>query len=231
MLNVLINKYQFWTKEKSDIFHNHVTRKNQDGLYIWEKDNNGFFIYRNTGAHYCSNRGMVYILTSSRNPNDWNSHVLFYEHIKNNSLCRIDVPIEYQKVILNNKIFHYIVFERPNKEYGRDYHQDIFDNKVNDQYFLQFIEDSSHIIKELVVCNTLHDTKFPNLGLTIFKRNFDSKSHFWIDFKYWDSSYESFIAQTYNTLEEIIFYLQYNSIGKYNKEHILNTAREIWNME
>lgn len=229
MRDTLIKKYLNWSIEKTDQFHNFAIRGNLDGLYTWEKDPNGFYMCRNQGVIYCSNEGVVYILTIARNTEDWKSHLLLYEQIKNSS-CRIDIPVEYEEFYMDDVPLYYIVFERPNRQIGIDYHRDIFDGKVNDQYFLQYIEDASILIDELKTCNKKHNILFPELGVTVFKRVFDTKGCFWIDFKRWKNDYQFFIQRTYDTLEAVIFYLEHNNIGIYNKELILNTAKEKWKM-
>lgn len=230
MRDILIQKYLTWSLKTTDQFHNFAIRGNSDGLYTWEKDINGFYMIRNQGIIYCSADGIVYILTMARNTEDWKSHLLLYEQTKNSS-CRIDVPVEYEELYIGNMTMYYMIFERPNREIGIDYHCDVFDGKVNDQYFLQFIEDASVLINELKKCNQKYGTLFPELGVTIFKRVVDSKGCFWIDFKRWKNNYQSFIQRTYDTLNTVIFYLEYNNIGVYDKELILKIAKEKWNIE
>lgn len=227
MLVKLIAKYTTWTQEKSDSFHNHAIRGNLDGEYIWESDNNGFYIYRSAGCYYCSNEGIVYTLSQWTTTYDWESHLKLYDHLKTSN-CRIDVPLDYQELILDDRKFYYRVFKRPNKEYGKDYHLDIFDGKVNDQYFLRFIDDTNELLQELKILYYDKNVLLPKLGLTVFKRMFDSKGHFWIDFKYWEVNFNEFINITLKSLDTVIFYLEYNKLGVYNKELIIGTAKEKW---
>lgn len=226
MLDTLIKKYKSWSVDSANIFHNHIVRGNADGEYIWETAPNGFFIYRSAGCYFCSNEGIIYSLSCWTNKDDWVSHLRFYEQVKDTE-CRIDVPIEYTELVIDGIPFFYRVFHRPNKEYGRDYHIDIFENKVDTQYFLNFIDDASIVIDKLKKFNEA-GFNLPKLGITIFKRMFDSEGHFWIDFKYWELNFNEFIDITLKSLDTVIFYLEYNQLGVYNKELIIETAKEKW---
>ncbi len=224
MKNILIDKLKSWTIEKSDMFHSHIVRDDIEGKYIWEYDVNGIFLLRNNGCHYLSNDGKVFILTSAGTDEDFTNHVKLYNQITS---CRIDIPITQEIVYVNEIKFFYKEFRRPNNEFGRDYHLDIFDNLVDDQYLLEYIIDTKTILNEL----KLYGGLVPKVGMSPFKRLRDSEGIFFSDFKDWSITFEDYVKTSLNTLEIVMFYLNENKLTNLNTEMILQEAKTQWNIQ
>jgi hypothetical protein len=231
MKDQLIKKLLLWTPDLANKFHSYTTRDNIEGCYIWDRADNGVFLYRNTGVHFCSNAGKIYVLTSRGKETDWNSHLQLYNMLKESkSSCRIDIPIFQETVIINGVLYFYKEFSRPGNEYGRDYHLDILDNKVNDQYFSKYIDDAAILISNLKSLHIKSKQLMPNVGLSTFKRLTDSRGIFWIDFKAWDLPFNKFLEVSLTTLDVSIWYLEYNEIGKYNRSLLVKEAEQKWNL-
>jgi hypothetical protein len=229
MINKLIENLKKWNLNNANGFHGDLLVDNVVGRYIWEFDDNGFFIYRDIGSYYFSNDGKIYILTKWASMLDCEAHAIFYELTRNDDNCRIDIPIAYRSIIIDNANYVYKEFLRPNKEYGRDYHLDLFNGNVNNDYFRKFIDDSTILIRYLNKINKEFNIQMPEVGLTVFKRLVDSKGHFWIDFKRWNLDYTKFIDRSLEDLNNIIFYIESNNLGKFNREDLVKEAKEKWN--
>lgn len=230
MLEILLSKLDTWTQETSDQFHNNLLRSEIPGRYIWEFDNDGMFLYRDVGSYYFSNKGKVYILTKWSNYSDWDTHLLFFKMLEKNKICRIDIPIVHKQINFKNSKLFYKEFIRPNNEFGRDYHLDILDNKVDKEYFKKFINDASIIIGQLKQFSLEENKKLPEVGISLFKRMIDSKGVFWIDFKRWNQPVDNFINISLQNLNTAIFYLEYNNFGNFDRRSLLQEAEEKWNL-
>jgi hypothetical protein len=227
MIEQLLEKIKSWSQETADRFHNFTDRDAIEGRYVWESTNNGFFLYRDIGSYYFSNDGKVYLLTKWSNENDWIMHTNFYKLIKDTS-CRIDIPVTHQIVKVDTDIFYYKEFVRPNYQYGRDYHIDIFNGIVDQKYFEKFIEDAYEIIYYLNQANIKQSIMLPEVGISVFKRMYDNIGHFWIDFKRWKLTPEEFIRVSINNLNTTIFYLEYNNLGTFERQKIIKMAEKKW---
>lgn len=224
MKTILIEKYKLWTSERCDNFHNNVIRDDIEGKYVWESDSNGVFLIRNSGCHYLTHDGKIYILTMVGNDSDFANHVKLYNQITS---CRIDIPIVCETFQMNSCRFFYKEFIRPNGEFGRDYHLDIFDNKVDDKYFLQYVIDSATIMAEL----RKFDGPLPKVGMSPFKRMHDSKGVFFSDFKDWSVDYDQYVKTSLQTLEIVTYYLNVNKLTNLNIPMLVQEAKLLWNLK
>jgi len=228
MKQILIDKLLSWSQEKADLFHGNIPRDSVEGKYYWEYDDRGVFLIRNLGVHYCSNDGKVYTITTIGNENDWKSHVRFYDIIKNTNV-RIDIPISFEQFKFDSTLYFYKEFNRPNNEYGRDYHLDLFDQKVDDSYFKDYIDDVRELLVHLKFAFNSLNINMPLTGITPFKRMRDSKGIFYIDFKNWSISYDLFVEKSIETLNSVIYYLESNNLGTFRRHEIISYSREKWN--
>lgn len=221
MLENLLNKFQTYTQEKCDKFHHYVTRDPIEGQTIWEIENNGYYIIRYNRCYFISNKGTAYILGPTTSHSDWNTHVKLYDLVSKTNECRIDIPVSY--TVVNDKLC-YKIYQRPNYEFGRDYHMDVFDGLVDDNYFLEYIDNvQSLIINMLNVSNTL-----PSIGITPMKRFKDSIGYFWTDFKRWTLPKNQFVDSAIDSINTCINYLEINNLGKFNKTYLIDTAKKKW---
>lgn len=222
---LLIEKIKSWTQESANQFHNNYNRRHKhDGQYLWEQVSDGMIIWRDIGAHYISNRGEVLKISLWYSNIDWDMHLQMHHYSLQTNKFRVEIPLESKIIIINNQEFLLTRVQRPNYELGHDFQLDLFNDKVNLDYFIQFINDSVHPISYMKTLNQLPEVRFP-----VSRRIFDSKGHFWADLKQWRIPYDQFIKMQLVDLEFVLGMLEKNF--KFNKNDsiiIKDYAETIW---
>jgi hypothetical protein len=229
MLDILIEKFDNWTLDARNKFHNNSVIGTGDSNYIWESDVNGFYIIRDIGAIYVNNSGEIHAFTMTGSVGEWQSHELFYKQTNSNPLCRFDIPISFTEIEHNGYIMFYKIYHRPNKQQGIDYHQHLLDEKVNNSYFLEYIDDASIMKEEFKRFHMNTGLLIPKLGASVIRRRYDAKGYFWADLKYWEANFSEYIETSLKTLNIVVDFLNYNKLANLDKDMLLDQAKEKWN--
>lgn len=228
MLDKLIKKFDDWSIEKRNSFHNNSVLGSLDSNYIWYTEDDGFYIIRDQGSIYVGNNGEVHSFTLNGSEQEWQSHILFYKQTSNNPLCRFDIPIKFQTLEHKDTEMFYKIYYRPNKQQGKDYHQYLFENKVDNEFVSQYIDDASILLSEFKKFTIDNNLSLPSLGASIVRRRYDERGHFWIDLKNWSISYDDYVQISIETLSNIIKFSNYNKLTNLDEEKIINKSREKW---
>jgi len=228
MKEYLLKLIKNWNQADADRFHSNCTRDGIEGRYIWHYDDTGITIYRDITAVHISMTGKVCKLTKEWKSNEWRAFSQLYNLSEDGKDFRTEIP-------LNNSItetgMFYCEVQRPNYEIGLDFQYDIFENNINEKYFIDYIDQTVVLFRNLKkVVTSIDEIGYPEVGIPFTKRLRDERGYFWSDFKKWNYSEKQFKERMLNDLSVSIFYLE-NNIGKLAyKEKIKNYAVESWSM-
>lgn len=221
MLDKLLEKYHSYTEEKCNNFHHNVPRDMGEGKTFWEIDTNGYYIIRHDRCYYLSNQGEAHLLAPKSNYLDWKKHIELYKIVCENKECRIDIPIS--NIMVNDKL-SYRIYQRPNHEFGVDYHVDVFDGIVDTDYFLEYIDQV-----QILIVNMLRvSDNLPMIGITPMKRFKDSLGYFWTDFKRWTLPKDQFVSSALDSINTTVNYLVYNKLSNLDHACIMDIAKKKW---
>ena len=120
MINELLSRLTNWNIcHANDYFkYDFSNADNRKGSYLWEQSTNGVFLWRDVAAHYFTNDGKVYKLTKKCRTETWENHNRFYDIVKSDPLCEIEIPIESKVIQHNNINLLYTIVQRPHYEVG-----------------------------------------------------------------------------------------------------------------
>lgn len=230
MLEELTNKVLHWSQDNADQFHNFLPRDIIEGRYIWEHTNNGIFFYRDVTSTFLRNDGIVFKISKWFSPHDWDMHLRLYD-LSESKKIRIDIPLEQKNFMLSNAEWSYMKIQRPNFELGIDNYLEIMSGNINNDYFLEYIDQVTMFSEVLRDLSSKYDTGCPEVGIPLSKRLKDSKGHFWFDFKRWNLNFNKFVSKNLNDIEVICVYIERNIPNiSINKEKIIKEATTQWNI-
>ena len=212
-----------WNQEKADAFHSNCTRDDTEGRYIWNYDENvfsrhkGVTIHRDVTAIHISLTGTVYKLTKQWQftEHDWPAFLQLHKLSQKSKDFRTEIPIENEIIMNpNDDDLFFSVVQRPCHQVGLDFQYDIFENNVDEKYFIEYIDQAVILFKNLkTVVDSIPNCGFPEVGIPPTKRLKDEEGYFWADFKKWNTSELGFRDRMKNDLNSMLFYLEYN-LGK-----------------
>lgn len=228
MKDYLVDLIKNWNQADADRFHSNCTRDNIEGRYIWNYDDTGITIYRDITAVHISTTGKICKLTKEWKSNEWRAFSQLYNLSEDSKDFRTEIPLN--NLITETGMF-YCEVQRPNYEIGLDFQYDIFENNINEKYFIDYIDQTVILFRNLKkVVTSVDEIGYPEVGIPFTKRLRDEKGYFWSDFKKWNYSENQFKERMLNDLSVSIFYLE-NNIGKLAyKEKIKDYAIESWSM-
>lgn len=192
-----------WTKKQADVFHdNKFQDAIEDNKYIWKKDINGIYLWKDILAIYFHKRGKIFKISKWNSKEDWQNHCSLYDKTKSESDFHIEIPLEFEEVTELN--MGYSVVQRPNFELGQSLFELIFHDGITNE----------HIINNIIDMKIFHD-KVASLGEKFPyppKQFLDKSGKFWGDIKYWKYSSEDFQKIYRLSLERFIpiFVRDYN---------------------
>lgn len=167
--------------------------------------------------------GKISRLGNRCNNNEWQMHCDLYETVSKHGIARMEIPIERKSVILDDLNLDYTLVERPNQQLGTGFFDDISSNILDDQYFLDYIDQVSIMLEYIIPLSKKHDLGLPTDLLGPYKRNKDDIGYFWIDFKRWNKSTEEFYEKKIRTL-----YLSLLTLGNLDYKTIMTVAEKKW---
>lgn len=230
MLEYLSNLIVNYNYENAKQFHNIPLPNNYDSKYIWSHNDNGYTIsHEYTSCYIDKSNGFVHKLSCLYSEDDFDKHKLLYRLTEKYDY-RIEIPRHSEFVLINNIRYLYTVVERPNNQVGIDYHLDIVNDKVNNDYFIEFIDSSVPLLKALFEVDRVFKTGLPSVFILPTKRLRDDKGYFYFDFKKWHHPKNKYITDNTNNLLYQINYCNNNGIKldtEYLKQYIENT----WTIE
>lgn len=190
MKKELIQKIQNWTQEKADKFHDYKFLDiGEDNRYIWEKTCSGVFLWKDINAFFFSNDGKVYKLSSWSDVVSWKYFLSVYENKPN--FIRMEIPICFERI--SNLEMGYSVVQRPGFQLGKPFFELHFENRVDTDLMIDFIENFRELHNYLKNLCTKYNIKFPIPPKILV----DSEGMFWSDFKYWKYSEKDFVEIFY----------------------------------
>lgn len=230
MLDYLSNLIVNYDYERAKQFHNIPLPYNYDSKYIWSHNDNGYTIsHEYTSCYIDKSNGFVYKLSCLYSEDDFDKHKLLYRLTEKYNY-RIEIPRHSEFILINNIRYLYTVVERPNNQVGIDYHLDIVNNRVNNDYFIEFIDSTVPLFKALFEVDRVFKSGLPSVFILPTKRLRDDKGYFYFDFKKWHHPKNKYITDNTNNLLYQINYCNNNGIKldtEYLKQHIENT----WTIE
>lgn len=227
MKEYLLNLIKNWTQTKADVFHSNCLRDDAEGRYIWFYDDTGTTIYRDITAVHIDNTGKCCKLTQVYNNHDWSAFTKLYEVSQDHSF-RVEIPLEY--TLIENK-YLYSEVQRPGYQIGLDFQYDLFENIVDEQYFISYIDQATVLGQNLKkVVKSISGCGYPMVGIPPTKRLRDQEGYFWSDFKKWSVNENDFKDRLINDLSVSLFYIE-NNFGKISyKDDIKKYAEQQWNL-
>ena len=222
IIDHMLYKYKTWNQKDADIFHNHTKREKIEGQYIWDINDDHVVLYRYAGVHMLFNDGRIYKLAGTFLPDDWDMHRRLYDEASDD--CRIEIPIQYK--IIDG--LHFTEVHRPNNEFGRDFHIDLFEGLVNDDYVYRFIDEATTLISKMKVISQRYSVGLPVVGISPSKRMTDSLGTFWMDFKLWNTGPDKYISISLTNLSIFMLYIEHNMNIRFDKEILIKYAEESW---
>lgn len=154
--------------------------------YIWEYDENGYTLTRNEQVVYIEKAtGKVYKLTTWWNNDSTNKLKLLEKICEDNQNARIEKLLHYEIIKFMEKDYYYLIFERPNKELGTYYLDDILLGKDLNLFFNDYINETYEILKNLNKIVTDLGDGLPSTQIVPNKLLRDSIGYFWMDIKHW----------------------------------------------
>jgi hypothetical protein len=197
MKNELIKKLQDWTQEKADDFHNHrFLDIGEDNKYIWEKTEDGFFLWKDINALFFSQDGKIYKLSSWSTDISWDYFVKTYDN-KPTSI-RMEIPLHYEKI--NDLNMGYSIVQRPGNQQGSSFIELIFENRITTDFIIELIENYMNLRDYFKILNQTYGVKFPFPP----KLFVDNDGFFWADFKYWKYKENDFVKFFFIGLERYL---------------------------
>jgi len=208
-------------------------KKNEDyefsvGKYSIDREIDGvFLIKRNKFVIFFHKDGIVYKLTEKWKDKDWSLHCHLYEKTINQNNFLIDIPISSTNIHRNHKIFNLSIVQRPGNSYGISFINDCINNQINNQYFLDYIDQTYIGIMHLNFIRKKYDSGVPIDIFDIYQRYQNHLGYFWVDFKEWDHPIENLIDKKIKTLYSVL-----NTVNNYelDKNLIMHKAESQWKL-
>jgi hypothetical protein len=224
----LVKLLKNWNQKDADSFHSHCERDSIEGRYLWFYDETGTTIYRDITAVHISNSGKCCKLTESNwKQDEWSAFLQLYELSQNEKSFRIEIPITSS---ITEDNFFYSEVQRPAYQIGLDFQYDLFEKNLNEDYFVQYIDQTVILFKNLKkVISSLDGIGFPMVGIPPTKRLRDKDGYFWSDFKKWNLNEQEFRDRMKNDLNVTFFYIE-NNLGALPYVQVIKKyAEEQWN--
>ena len=178
-----------------------------DGLFMIRK---GRFVI------FFGNDGKVCKISTRFYNHDWDMHCRIYDRILKYNDCRIEIPLNQQTILDNTNKLSYTEVQRPGLEFGSVFTDDIANNKLDNNYFLDYIDQAAIVIDHLKNISVNYNTGVPIELLVPYKRNQDKFGFFWTDFKEWSASIKEFKRRKIFTLYYILTSLNNTFLDKKN---------------
>lgn len=230
MLDYLSNLIENYNYESVKQFHNIPLPYSYDSKYVWGHSNTGYTLNNEyTSCYIDKATGFVYKLSCLYSNDDFDKHKLLYRLTEKYNY-RIEIPRHSETVTIKDKQYLYTVVQRPNNQIGIDYHLDIVNNRVNNDYFIEFIDSTVPLFKALFEVDNVFKTGLPSVFILPTKRLRDDVGYFYFDFKKWHHPKNKYMLDNSNNLLYQINYCNNNGIKldtEYLKQHIINT----WTIE
>ena len=224
----LVKLLKNWNQNDADLFHSHCERDDIEGRYLWFYDETGTTIYRDITAVHISNTGKCCKLTKLEwNMSEWDAFVKLYELSQTDKNLRIEIPIA-SSVTEDN--FFYSEVQRPAFQVGLDFQYDLFENNIDKEYFVEYIDQTVILFRNLKkVVSSIDGIGFPQVGIPPTKRLRDKEGYFWSDFKRWRLTEQEFIDRMKNDLSVTFFYIKHNFGELPYQEELKQYAEKQWN--
>jgi len=228
MKEYLVKLFKNWNQKEADSFHSNCETDDIEGRSIWFYDETGTTIYRDITAVHISNTGKCCKLTDCFwKLNEWDAFLKLYELSQTGKEFRVEIPIT-GSVTEDN--FFYSEVQRPAFQVGLDFQYDLFENNVDKQYFVEYIDQTVILFKNLKkVVSSIDSIGYPEIGIPPTKRLRDKDGYFWSDFKKWKLTEQQFVDRMKNDLNVVFFYINHN-LGEISyQEELKQYAEEQWN--
>lgn len=226
-LSKLIETYDYSAVKQ---FHAIPLPDQYTSKYTWKHDNNGYTVsHENTSCYIDKSTGIVHKLSCLYSENDYVKHLMLYD-LSSRYNYRIEIPLHSEYVLIKGKSYLYTIVQRPNKQLGIDYNLDILNDRVNNEYFVEFIDNSVPLFKALYTVGEAFNNMLPSVFILPTKRLRDDQGYFYFDFKKWHHPKNTYIRDNSDSLMYMINYCIHSGIDldrDYLKQHINNS----WTIE
>jgi len=120
MINTLREKILSWTPELANSMYNNVPRVSDLGGMIYEKTDNGWFLYSVEKAAYYDLNGESFILeqNSPEIEESLNVQKTYSDYADVHNLVKIEKPVEIQQVNIYGRTYIYYKMVRPYNTHG-----------------------------------------------------------------------------------------------------------------
>jgi hypothetical protein len=211
MLDFLITKIQNYEDPK-------LHSINQGEYYIDYLDQ-GILMSGPGSVVLFASDGKIFRLGNRVNIDDWNMHCSLYENVVKDSTVRMEIPL-FRDVV---KGMDYTIIQRPNKQQGTNFIDEIYQNSIDQKYFIDYVDQVSDMLYYVTPLVKKYELGYPTDLLAPFKRNKDDIGYFWIDFKRWNLTASGFYEKKIRTL-----YLILLSLKNINPLPIMTKAEQAW---
>lgn len=198
--------------------------KRTDPFPIYEKINDGYLYYTDTTCVYFSSDDLIYKVTCTHKPHDWEMHQRLYELTLQKNID-IEIPIYADKFLKNNTEFWYTIVKRPNMLQLIDPHQLHIENKITKEWLTKLFDETIEYCKIIKKLDATYNKGCPNLGSFIIKYMVDPKNiskGIWTDIKHWECSYADYKKNTLEEKKDYFYKFKNPNISESDKELLLN---------
>lgn len=202
LLRELLKKIETWKlPETKERFFKGLSTNTTVPSFGIDRDDSGYFYSSDNLVAYCNLRtGQVFRMRKEWNAQDWVCYNELHQLGLSSGKFRIDVPMYRQEISVDGSIWEYAELQSPNKEYGLNFNDDVFEwpelvdgyipnPEINDSfrgqvavYYKEFIDQAFEITSAAVSIAGKNNVGLPSNLVYPSSRFKDSVGHFWSDF-------------------------------------------------
>jgi hypothetical protein len=223
LIRELLKKIETWKlPETKERFYKGFSTNPMIPSFGIDRDDDGYFYSSDNLVAYCNLRtGYVFRIRKEWGEQDWNCYNELYQLGLSNGKFRIDVPLYRQDVAVDGSTWEYAELQSPNKEYGVNFNDDVFEwpelidgyipnPEITDSfreqivtYYKEFIDQSFEIMSAAVSIAEKNNVGLPNNLVYPSTRFKDSVGYFWSDFdqSQWTHSKSLFLQHSIAMLD------------------------------
>jgi hypothetical protein len=234
MIDQLLSRLYLKQSTEIDKFYNNISRcpneKCGNCNYSWETDSTGFFLHGCSSVSYFRfTDGKIFRLLDFWHPDDFKLLGHLYSLSKDTGKFRIDQPITSDVIIQNNNRYFYTETQRPNKEIGSPWIEDV-GHVSTEKFGKQFIDSTAIILPYIHNFNKDYHLGTQQGSLEIFHHMAkDSAGYFWKDIRIFRHPIDDVLFETIQKF--ILGIVAFQTLSKESPEvvnRIIDYAKEKW---
>lgn len=222
--------YEKFINHKKELLNGKKSQFNGDEyqmfqFYFIEEIPNGTILYKSSQITMFLNDGTIYKLMEHQQDDTYQFYTLLNNLSHTCGNFKVEKLVSYEVKTIENNIFSLIIVQRPFPNIGYSRFQDILDNKVNTNYMMKYVDDTSVILPHLKNINHTMGLQLPS---TLIKQISFDDDVCWADIKN--------LCLTYDGYTKICLHELYRDVNTYKNmfkidldvKLIMDTADKLW---